>query len=250
VTTPQHNEPNTVAASQSARRFFSRDTVGLSNRQLARRYLLSAISAAVFTPLLFYLHFGELSWFAIGFTVFLVLLCLLVALGAYFQDRTDYDTRVAGTEGVGDRVGAFWAVACAFGPLLGWFITAFTPSENSWWWQYAARILFGVALPIVTMLPLLRYVRGKAAMVGLPLLLGITALPISSCWWTIGDLHDGAHSAKVSISRDISTAEWVCSLTGPQYNLPCDAARNFKVAGDFQVTWLEHTSRVIGVRKL
>jgi len=45
---------------------------------------------------------------------------------------------------VADRIGAFWLVACAFGPFIGWLITLFGVTESSWRWQYLAR---GRSLP-------------------------------------------------------------------------------------------------------
>jgi hypothetical protein len=42
------------------------------------------------------------------------------------------------------------------------------------------RTLLAAAIPIILAVPLLRYVRGKAARVALPLLLVVTLLPVST----------------------------------------------------------------------
>ena len=232
--------------------YFNVASIKGDNRQLVREFLLGAVWAAVLTPLLFYLKFGRVDWFAIGFTVFLVVLCLLFALGFYFQTKTAYHTKVASSGGLVDRIGAFWLVACAFGPFFGWLITApaFPLTENSWRWQYLARVFFAVVLPLLTAVPLIRYARGRAALIAVPVLIGITSLPILSCLWVLGDLHDGALVSKISISENNATGALTCGPIGERYDFPCAAVRTARAVGEFQVTWLPHTSRVVAVRKL
>jgi len=232
-------------------RYFKVDSFKDDNSQMVRRYLLAAVEAAIVVPLLFYLKFGKVTWFAIGFTIFLIVLCLLVALGLFFQNRSAFHTEVAPANRIGDRVGGFWLLACAFGPLLGWFIssTVFPLTLGSWRWLYFARVFCGIVLPVITAVPLVRYARGKAALIAIPLLLGITALPMLSCWWVIGDLHDGTATMNVALSRDTATGRVICNPSSAQYDLPCDAARVAR-ATTARVTWLVHSGRVIEVKKL
>jgi hypothetical protein len=230
-------------------RYFKVDSLKDDDSHLIGRYLFAALAAAVGMPSLFYLRFGEVSWFAIGFTVFLVMLCLLVALGLFFQNRSAFHTDVPAANNFADRIGAFWLVACAFGPFFGWLITTFPLSASSWRGQYLARVFFAVVLPVITAVPLGRYARGKAALIALPLLIGITALPTLSCWWVLGDLHDGALVTKVVRSRQTATGQLICQPAGAQYDLPCDAAFTAAATGTAQVSWLPHTGRVIEVRK-
>lgn len=234
---------------QVVARYFKVDSLNDDNSRLVRRYLFAAVEAAIAIPLLFYWQFGQVSWFAIGFTLFLAVLCLLIAVGLFFQTRASFHTRVPAANKIGDRIGAFWLVACAFGPFFGWLITAVPPSAGSWRGQYLSRVFLAVVLPVLTAIPLLRYARGKAALIALPLLLGITALPILSCWWVIGDLHDGAAVANVTLWRNAVTGQRICRPVGAQYDLPCDAARASGAIGETQVTWLPHTSRVLEIRK-
>src|SRR5436190_4775892 len=84
-------------------RYFKVSSIRGDSRQLVRRFLFGAIWAAVLTPLLFYLKFGSVGWFAIGFTVFLVVLCLLFALGFFFQAKTEYQTSVPIEGSIADR---------------------------------------------------------------------------------------------------------------------------------------------------
>ena len=88
-----------------------------------------------------------------------------------------------------DRVGAFWLVGCAFGPLFGWLVTeAFPITPSSWHWLYGLRAFLAAGIPLFLALPLLRYVRGKSSLVAAPLLVVITLLPVSTAIPVIQDL--------------------------------------------------------------
>jgi hypothetical protein len=229
--------------------YFKVASIKGDNRQLVKRFLLGAVWAAIVTPLLFYLKFGTLNWFSISFTIFLVVLCLLFALGFFFQTRTGYHTQVPMEGSLADRIGAFWLVACAFGPFFGWIVTAFPPSETSWKWQYLARAFLSVILPVITAVPLVPYARGRAALIAIPLLLVITALPVLSCIWVLADLQDGPATVKVEYVR--SGTDSACqTLDQDAYDLPCEQIRP-AVGGDkFKVTWLPHTRRMLAIQNL
>jgi hypothetical protein len=157
-----------------------------------RRWLWAALSAAVWVPALFYLRFGEVPPLGWGTTVFLVALCILVGVGSYYASRPEYHTQVESSGGWADRVGAFWLLACAFGPFFGWMLTnAFTLTEGNWRWLYWGRVGLSAGLPVLTALPLLRYARGRGAPLMLAILLGVTALPVWGAWATMRDLLDG-----------------------------------------------------------
>ena len=250
MATPDHqHEQETQQRERIVARYLDVDSTKGDNRQLVTRFLIGAVWAAGGTPLLFYLRFGVVDWFAIAFTVFLVVLCLLFALGLYFQTKTEYHTEVVTERSLADRIGAFWLVGCAFGPLIGWLITGpFPPTERTWQWQYLGRVFFAVVLPVITAVPLVPYARGKAALIAIPLLIGITTLPVLTCWWVIGDLHDGASVGTVAIYRD--GGQFTCKVIDEQSNdVPCDVSF-LRTGGRVQVTWLPHTRRVLGIRKL
>jgi hypothetical protein len=197
-------------------------------------------------PLLFYLRFGTVSWFAAGFTIFLVVLCLLFALGFFFQSRKEYHSPVPLEGNLADRVGSFWLVACAFGPFFGWIITAVGVSESSWRWQYLARAFLAVILPVITAVPLVQYARGKAALIAIPLLFGVTALPIISCLWVLADLNDGPRIVQVRVlGGDLS-----CRTDDEQYtDFLCEQIQPATAGDQFRVTWLTHTRRVLSKAK-
>ena len=156
------------------------------------RWGLAALTAATWVPIRFYEETGEVPPLAWGFSVFLATLCLLAGVGFYYAGRPEYHTRVEARGDWLDRVGAFWLVACAFGPFFGWVLTSvFTLTEANWRWLYGGRVGLSVGLPLLTALPLLRYVSGRGAPLMLALLLGVTALPVWSAWATMRDLWEG-----------------------------------------------------------
>jgi hypothetical protein len=215
------------------------------SRKLASGFLIGALWWAIATPAMFFAEFGSINWFAISVTIFVVALHLLFALGLYFLTKTQYHTAVPLRGGLADRIGAFWLVACAFGPFIGWIVTVFGVTESSWRWQYLARVLLAAALPVITAAPLVTYARGKAALEAVPLLIIITALPISSCFWVIGDLHDGAKTVHVEV-LPMDEGQAHCRSDEEKYaDLPCEEVGPAQDGDRFVVIWLPHTGRVL-----
>lgn len=247
----QPDEKGTIERERILADYFKVASIKGDNRQLVKRFLLGGLWSAVLTPLLFYLKFGTVGWFAIGFTIFLVVLCLLFAVGFFFQTKTEYQTKVPMEGGIADRIGAFWLVACAFGPFFGWIITALPPTTGSWKWQYLARAFLSVILPVITAVPLVPYARGKAALIAIPLLIIVTALPILSCLWVLGDLHDGARTLRVEVLRNGHEGQANCQAENERYeDLPCEEIRPALSGEKYQVKWLSHTRRVLAKESL
>lgn len=203
------------------------------NRRIARGYLIAAVQAAVFVPILFYLYFGEINAYALSFTGFLVVLCLLVALGFSIPDKPEHQAPVAARIGLLNYVGAFWLVACAFGPFFGWLLTApeFPVTEQNWWWRYSARAVLSVGLPLLTALPLVVYVRGKYWHVALLLLVGLTSLAGWSGLNTLLDLREGPV---------------VRQATG-LYDAPKNSFYPLAEGKPYKLTMLIHTGRTIKI---
>lgn len=175
-----------------ARTFFRTGTDLASLKRDVRRWLMGVIWSAILIPLIFYLRFGEVGPLGWGATVFFSAYCLLSAVGLHYLVRPEYHTPVALKNDWLDRVGASWLLTCAFGPFFGWVLTsALALTAGNWRWLYWGRVILSVGLPVLTALPLLRYVRGRGAPLMLALLLGVTALPVWSAWWTLRDLWSG-----------------------------------------------------------
>lgn len=232
-------------------RYLNVPSIKGDNRQLANRFLFGAAWSAVLTPLLFYLKFGSINWFSVSFTIFLVVLCLLFALGLFIQNKPEYQTNVPTEGSLADRIGAFWLIACAFGPFFGWIVTAIPPTEASWKWQYLGRAFLCVILPVITAVPLVPYARGKSALIAIPLLLIITALPILSCVWVLSDLNDGPKSVKIEVLHTEHEGQANCQADGLKYeDSPCEEIRPAIAGEKFQVAWLSHTRRVLSKEPL
>lgn len=215
--------PNKETPQETSRKvaetFFGVTGDKASRQKTIWQLLAGALACAVLIPALFYMKFGEIEGLGWGTTVFFVVYCLLAAIGLYFQPLTDYHTPVRLRGDWVDRVGAFWLVSCVFGPFFGWVITsAFPLTVASWHMLYGLRVFLAVGLPLITALPLTRYLRGKATWVALPLLVVVTMLPIMSA---------------VNPSRDL----W----NGP-------VVRQVQSTGKYEL-FLQYTEQTLGVKK-
>lgn len=191
-----HATPQETSAEMA--RIFSGVTDDASRRRAISEWLLEMPRCTVLIPFIFYLRFGMVGPLGWGLTVFFDVYCLLWAIGLFFQPRTEYHTPVRLRGDWMDRVGAFWLVGCAFGPLFGWVVTEMLPlTQSSWQWVYGLRVLLAAGVPIALSLPLLRYVRGRATLVALPLLLVITLLPVSTALQVGQDLWEGPRVRQV-----------------------------------------------------
>ncbi|HEV7474083.1 MAG TPA: hypothetical protein VGN90_08540 [Pyrinomonadaceae bacterium] len=189
---PPHPKTPQEVADQIARKYF--DVTDEASRTIAiRKCLVSVVWVTCLVPAIFYLrfrHVGPLGW---GTTIFFDAYCLLAAVGLYFRPRTEYHSPVPLRGDWLDRVGAFWLVGCVFGPFFGWIVTSgtFPITFNSWRWLYGLRLLLAAGLPILLALPLTRYARGKSSWIALPLLFGVTLLPVLSAMNVSWDLWEG-----------------------------------------------------------
>lgn len=188
-------------ASRIARAFFGAGAEKIPRRTALLQWLLGAVECAVLVPLLFYWRFGEVGGLGWGTTIFFVGCCLLAAIGLYFGPRPDYHTPVGLRGDWADRVGAFWLMSCVLGPFLGSMITSIFPiTVDSWRWLYTLRVILAAGVPLITALPLTRYLRGKAIWVALPLLVVITLLPM----WSV--VHVGRDLLQGPIVRQTQSA--------------------------------------------
>lgn len=215
-----------------------------------RRWLATAVFVAATVPALFYLKFGAVGQLGWGLTVFFMAFCVLAAVGSHFRGKPEYHTPVAARGDWLDRIGAFWLVACAFGPFFGYLVTAFPLTEANWRWRFTARMVLVVALPVVTALPLTRYARGRAALVAVPLLVGVTALPIVTGYWTARDLADGPVTRRAEVVWSSDERKTLRAVDGPPFDADAGGHELGEEADVVDVTFLPHTGRVLAVSRI
>jgi hypothetical protein len=243
--------PRLIEAHKAALRYFGAGGGAGAARQSIGRFLVGTLAAAIGLPVLFYLRFGRLDEFGWGFTVFVVTLSLLAAFGIYVADRPHFHSPVPLHGDWLDAIGAFWLVACALGPFIGWLLTTFlTVTVDNWRILYAGRTFFAGVLPVVTALPLTRYARGSATVMALVLLIGVTALPLLSTAWPTLDLLDGAAVRKVALVPADEPARSCLTLEGGTLDIFCDALAWGRVGDTVEVTYLRHSNRLLAVRRL
>lgn len=134
--------------------------------------------SAVVILLRFWIEFGEISVFAFGFTTFIVVLEILIIIGLRFQNRTERHTTKPLRNDWLDKIGAWWLVACAFGAFFGWTCGNLAISFPHWTMIFlTAEIIFTILLPVITMIPNLRYLSRNSAALQVPILVLVTSLP-------------------------------------------------------------------------
>ncbi len=137
----------------------------------------SVITMAVLL-LAFWVLYDELPLFAFGFAGALVALQILLVIGLRFQRREEFHSQNV-SSGRFDKLGGLWLLACGLGALLGWICGSIGDGAGSMSdLFYFASALFSIGLPVLTMLPNIRYVGGRAAYLQISILTFITMLPM------------------------------------------------------------------------
>lgn len=128
---------------------------------------------------IFWIDFGEIPHFAIGFAIVLAVFQILMVIGIRFRNRTDLHVTKTVKNDWLDKLGAIWLMACAFGALAGWICNQLANGfpDLSLIFQILS-ILFAIFLPFITMLPNLRYLETKVLYIQIPILFLVTTLPM------------------------------------------------------------------------
>lgn len=161
----------------------------------------SMLALGVGIPALFWLQFGHVDGFALGFTGFLLLLALaLHVLPGKVAALAPFARAHEVAPGRLDWLGAVWLFAIPTAPLLGWLLTSVPDLDaDSWRVPVTLRAGLCVVLPVVSVLPLLRYVRGRPA----PFLLAIlgigTLFPVLTGWGAALDAVRGPRWEDVTV---------------------------------------------------
>jgi len=101
-----------------------------------------------------------------------------------------------------DWLGVVWLLAIPFAPLALWLINSLaTVNADNWRSILAVKVFLCVVLPVLCVLPLLRYVRGKAGpWLALILCIG-TTFPVCFGWASAVDLIRKPRWESVQITR-------------------------------------------------
>jgi hypothetical protein len=127
---------------------------------------------------LFWLQFGEINSFAWLMAIIAAGFQILLVIGLRQKDRLN-DGPVVKPNKTLDMIGAFWLIAVIFGAVIGWFTGSLAESIPSAAIPFhIATVVLTIVLPFLTSLPNYRYVNGSRAIIMLPMLLILTALPM------------------------------------------------------------------------
>ena len=159
----------------------------------------SLLLIAVVIPGIFWLMFDRT---ALGYGAAFAGFLMLLATAVWFSDRIPADATVAAPKLKRSRfdwLGAVWLLSIPFGPLLGWLATEQLAAGN---WQLMAgiRAFLCIGLPLIGVLPLLRSVRGKYALVASAILLVGTAFPVLMALGATYDLMRGPAWEAVTVA--------------------------------------------------
>lgn len=230
-----------------------------SNAQLPFWLGLAAIAAIV--PGLFWLRFG--AWrFGFGLAAFLVLLVIAVQfIPALDWKYGDGQAALKVKPRVFDRLAVVWLLAIPFAPFFAWVIGSLaTVNVRTWRVVLGSQALLCVALPVVCALPLLRYVRGRAAPYSLLILLLGTMFPVSFGWSPAADVVRGPRWESVEVSgsarvhmtvrgRDVRTRTLNVRLADGHV-LEADAEQVDVRAGACRILVLKGVGQILAVERV
>ena len=141
--------------------------------------LVSIATSSAVVTIVFRLYFGEFAMFAFAFAGFLSILQILMVIGFRFQSRAEFHVATKPDLGLLDKIGGFWLVACLLGPFISWICgnlaDGFPQGRTAF---LVIAVAFSLVFPVITLLPNVRYVGGKASYIQVPLLVLITMLPV------------------------------------------------------------------------
>jgi hypothetical protein len=216
-------------------------------------------AVALFVPALFWFRYGDLR-FGPAVAGFL----LLLVLGVQFLpelNRKYGPEQAAQTvkRGPFDALGVVWLLAIPFAPFIAWVIGSLsTVNAHTWRWVLGTKAFLCVALPLVCALPLLRYVRGRAAPYSLLILFLGTIFPVSIGWPSAADFLRGpgweavdvAGSFRVHLTvrgRDVRTRTLKVRLTDGRV-LEADADQLDLRRGHCRILLLRSSGRILAAQ--
>lgn len=164
-------------------------------------YWQSIVLIAVLIPLIFWLRFGRIDGFVIAFTTFLIMLITAVTFlpGAGSKYKNDAPPDVSFSKF--DKLGVVWLLSIPFSPFLSWIISEyFSMTVHNWQTILSIKAGLCVVVPCVSLLPLIRYIKGKSALIATLILVIGTSFPVIIGWNSMLDLIEGPQERSVMIS--------------------------------------------------
>ncbi|WP_309621722.1 hypothetical protein [Novosphingobium sp.] len=159
---------------------------------------------AVAVPAMFWLGFGRIDGFALAFTAFLVMLAAgvkyLPALTARIEQEQAGHTAPSISQF--DALGVVWLLSIPFAPFFTWILRNMAPLDASDWTTVLGISAFCcVVVPIVCVLPMLRFERRGTAHLALPILAIGTAFPVATGAGSAYDIVRGPVWQSVTVVR-------------------------------------------------
>ncbi len=167
------------------------------------KYWQSIVLVAALIPMIFWLRFGRVDGFVFAFTAFLILLITAVqflpGLGSKYEN--DAPPKHISPSRL-DRLGVVWLLSIPFAPFLSWMINEFfTITADNWRTILAIKAGLCVLLPCICVLPLIRYIKGKTALVAALILVIGTCFPVIIGWNSMLDVIEGPQQRSVVVSN-------------------------------------------------
>lgn len=153
--------------------------------------------------------FGILYWFGdgaartmiLGLSGFLGLILLAIKATDKRDSAADNDSPVEKVKPLAiEKLGVVWLLLIPFGPLALYAITNLVRlTPQNWQNVLFVKTLLCVILPVLCVLPLIRFLRGKNALKGAVVLTVGTAFPVWVGWASIADLLHGPAWEKIDV---------------------------------------------------
>lgn len=176
---------------------------------------------AVGIPALFWMGFGVIDGFAIGFTAFLVLLGAAVEYLPGIAEREVERQRLARESGNPDPVrpprwydglAILWLLAVPFGPAFSWMVNNwFGVDRNNYTLMLQATALLCVVIPVFGALSMLRFAKPGNRRVVLGIIAVGTAFPVAVGWSAAVDTVRGPQWQDVVIT-DLVDVDYMTSV--------------------------------------
>lgn len=174
---------------------------GKKSRELS--FWPGVVLVALGVPALFWLRFGKIDGYAIGFTSFLLLLLFAIQFIPKLNDKYgDEQTSLKVKPGRFDWLGAVWLLAIPFAPFLMWALDSLVVVTVTNWKLIAGiKIFLCIVIPCGSVLPLVRYLRGKAAPYTMLILVIGTGFPVTFGLNSMLDFVQGLKQETVQVTR-------------------------------------------------